>query len=62
MAAYGSFQRSREPVLVLLWVLVSASITALLLRRLDARLRILGGARQALVFDARRIRKDVMGL
>ena len=31
------------------------------LHRLDERLQFLGGARQALVVDARRVRKDVRG-
>ena len=41
-------------------VLVSGPITKpLLLRRLDGRLRFLGGARQALAADTRRVREDV---
>ena len=44
-----SLQRSRQLVLVLRRVLV------------NARLQFLGGARQALAEDARRVRKDVMG-
>ena len=31
------------------------------LRRLEGRLRFLGGARQALAMNARRVRKDVKG-
>ena len=38
-------------------VLVSRQITAL-----DGMLQFLGGARQALAMDARRVRKDVRGL
>ena len=52
---------SLEPVLVLHRVLVSGPSQPLLLRRLDARLQFLGGARQALAVDARRVRKDVLG-
>ena len=33
----------------------------LLLPRLNARLHFLGGARQAVAVDARKVRKDVMG-
>ena len=40
---------------------ITANAAALGLRRLDARLRFLGGARQALAYDARGVRKDVMG-
>ena len=47
-----------DAVVNLFWlcVLVRGPITAL-----DARLQFLGGTRQALVVDARRVRKDVMG-
>ena len=40
---------------------ITANAAALGLRRLDARLGFLGGARQALAYNARGVRKDVMG-
>ena len=56
-----TLQRGREPVLVLHRVLVSGPSQPLRLRPLDARYIYLGGASQALVVDARRIHKEVMG-
>ena len=40
---------------------ITANAAALGLRRLDARLGFLGGARQAVAYDARGVRKDVKG-
>ena len=53
-----TLRRRRQHVLVLRLALVSRP---LLLRRLDASLPFLGGARQALAVDSRRVRKDVTG-
>ena len=53
-----TLRRSRDPVLVLLRVLVSGPITALAAASPRPRLH----ARQALTVDARRVHKDVMGL
>ena len=47
--------------MVLRQVLVSDQSQPLRLRRLNGRLQFLGGTRQALAVDARRVRKDVRG-
>ena len=56
-----SLQRSREPVLVLRRVYVPDQSQPLLLRRLDARLHFLGGARPAFAVDAKRVRGEATG-
>ena len=57
-----TLRRRREPVLVLRRVSVSGPITALAAATHRQKFTIfLGGVRQALAVDARRVRKDVTG-
>ena len=60
MAVFGWKPEKRSPADVVSGP-ITANAAALGLRRLDARLGFLRGARQALAYDARGVRKDVMG-
>ena len=61
MAVFGWKPEKRSPADAVSGP-ITANAAALGLRRLDARLLgFLGGARQALAYDARGVRKDVMG-
>ena len=61
MAVFGWKPEKRSPAGVVSGP-ITAYAAALGLRRLDARLGFLGGARQALAYDARGVRKDVSPL
>ena len=60
MAVFGWKPEKRSPADAVSGP-ITANAAALGLRRLDARLGFLGGARQALAYDARGVRKDVKG-
>ena len=60
MAVFGWKPEKRSPADVVSGP-ITANAAALGLRHLDARLGFLGGARQALAYDARGVHKDVMG-
>ena len=58
---FDAFVSINHTFMVLHQVLVSRPITALRLHCLNGRLQFMGGPRQALAADARRVRNDVRG-